>query len=298
MKNLANRDLTEYWGDDDLDLSSPQKISMRKWEDGKGRFNGGYKYWDHWDRELYISVDRFLKSCIGRSFDKSFHKFCQKYPKYVGKTNTRNLFREYFFDKYRGEYYVDSNNCIRQFEKLREKKDIQISIPITKPTDIVEVDIDYIKSNNLLYAYLYDILGKDVMNHLMNCGGKIDTGFYDRIKYLFSVRGWDLRELVHSICNRKLNDIFKEVQVGRWKEVIKGTNDWYQYQAEKKDADKKWLREFEKEKDLKYSTLLKEIEDHKKEKERSLNIMTRDRMGFNDESFIGEPYHGRKGKTK
>ena len=34
----------------------------------------------------------------------------------------------------------------------------------------------------------------------------------------------------------------------------------------------------------------------KKEKERSLNIVTRDRMGFNDESFIGEPYHGRKGK--
>ena len=121
MKNLVNRDLTEYWKDEDLDSGSPQKTSIRKWEDGKGRTKSGYKYWDHWDRELYISVDRFLKSCIGKNFNKSFHKFCQKYPKYVGKTNTRNLFMEYFYCPWRVEYYVDSNNCI-QFNKSKTNK--------------------------------------------------------------------------------------------------------------------------------------------------------------------------------
>lgn len=298
MKNLVNRDLTEYWEDDDLNSGSPRKISMRKQEDGKGRFNGGDKYWDHWDRELYISVDRFLKSCIGKNFDKSFHKFCQKYPKYVGKTNTRNLFREYFFDKYRGDYYVDSNNCIQFNKSNTNKQKISIDIPQYIMDEFIKVDLEYIKSNTILMQYLEWVFGKKNWNHVLNCGGRIDVGFYNNMIDTAREYSYEIRSRVKKVSNKKLEEIFQKTQIGIWDTIIKGTNDWKQYRAEETDARKKRLREYEKEKDLKYSTLLKEIEDRKKEKEKSLNIVTRDRMGFNDESFIGEPYHGRKGKTK
>ena len=46
------------------------------------------------------------------------------------------------------------------------------------------------------------------------------------------------------------------------------------------------------------STLLWSIEDKRKVDELAKDIITRDRLGFDDESFKGEFYHGQKRKKK
>lgn len=290
-----NRDLTEYWEDDIYD-SSPKRTSMRKREDGKGRIKSGYKYWYHWDRELYISVDRFLKSCIGKSFNKSFHKFCQKYPKYVGKINTRNLFMEYFYCPWRVEYYVDSNNCI-QFNKSKiSKQKTSIDIPQYIIDEFIKVDLEYIKSNTILMQYLEWVFGNKSWNHVLNCGGRIDVDFYNNMISVARESSDEIQSRVRKISNKKLEEIFQKTQIGIWNTIIKGTNDWKQYRAEETDARKKAARSRKESNENKYSTLLKDIENKRKEREKSNNIVTRDRLGFDGESFIGEPYHGRKGK--
>ena len=46
------------------------------------------------------------------------------------------------------------------------------------------------------------------------------------------------------------------------------------------------------------STLLWSIEDERKAAELTKDIITRDRLGFDNESFKGEFYHGQKRKKK
>ena len=48
--------------------------------------------------------------------------------------------------------------------------------------------------------------------------------------------------------------------------------------------------------ELKNETLLHDLENEKKRKELVKNIVDRDRHGFDENSFIGEPYHGQKRK--
>ena len=64
----------------------------------------------------------------------------------------------------------------------------------------------------------------------------------------------------------------------------------------KKIASEDRIRDKEKEHSL--ETLLHTIvsERRKKELDEENNLVTRDRLGFNDESFKGEEYHGQKRK--
>lgn len=61
---------------------------------------------------------------------------------------------------------------------------------------------------------------------------------------------------------------------------------------------RKFEREHKKQMEEKNRWILYRIEAMKKEKEEQINTVTRDRLGFNEESFIGEPYHGQKRKKK
>lgn len=61
------------------------------------------------------------------------------------------------------------------------------------------------------------------------------------------------------------------------------------------ESMRKSEREYKKQMEEKNRWILYRIEAMKEER---LNTVTRDRLGFNEESFIGEPYHGQKRKKK
>lgn len=78
----------------------------------------------------------------------------------------------------------------------------------------------------------------------------------------------------------------------------RGTKDFSRHYAEEKKRVRKFEREHKKQMEEKNRWILYRIETIKKEKEKQINTVTRDRLGFNEESFIGEPYHGQKRKKK
>ena len=65
-----------------------------------------------------------LKKSVGKSFAKVFSKFCEKFPEYIGKVNSRELFKKEFAEynsrSYRGhiyaEYCIDNQGRIQKFK--------------------------------------------------------------------------------------------------------------------------------------------------------------------------------------
>ena len=78
----------------------------------------------------------------------------------------------------------------------------------------------------------------------------------------------------------------------------RGTPEYVKYRAEEKDCKNKQRREKKKLEEETHSTLLWSIEDKRKAIEVVKDIIDRDRLGFDDESFKGEFYHGQKRKKK
>ena len=129
------------------------------------------------------------------------------------------------------------------------------------------------------------------------CGGSITgTEYYDRLGIpQEGDKWWDYRykNLKHRDFIEFCFVIDKDVEKYVYDERTKEGKRW---KAEKKHAQSKKEREIEKEHKLKYETLLHDIENEKKYKERLKDIVDRDRHGFDENSFIGEPYHGQKRK--
>ena len=74
-----------------------------------------------------------------------------------------------------------------------------------------------------------------------------------------------------------------------------------EYKQWKKETQKqkdKELREHLKKREIINETLLHDIESDRKYKERVKDIVDRDRLGFDENSFIGEFYHGQKRKKR
>lgn len=78
----------------------------------------------------------------------------------------------------------------------------------------------------------------------------------------------------------------------------RGTKGFSRYYAEEKKRTRKFERERRKQREKKNQWILYRIEAMKKEKEWQLNTVTRDRLGFDEDSFRGEFYHGQKRKRK
>ena len=138
-------------------------------------------------------------------------------------------------------------------------------------------------------------LGEWFVNLL--CGGTItDTEYHDRLGIPQQGERWwyyKYNNLKHRDFIEFCFVIDKDVEKYVYDERTKEGKRW---KAEKKHAQSKKEREIEKEHKLKYETLLHDIEAEKKYKERAKDIVDRDRHGFDENSFIGEPYHGQKRK--
>ena len=77
---------------------------------------------------------------------------------------------------------------------------------------------------------------------------------------------------------------------------MKKDKSYKRLKAEQEDSIRKKRREEKKKLDEWRNILLGYLEWEKRQKEEERNTVTRDRMGFTDESFKGEFYHGQKRK--
>ena len=110
MLNTKNYNLAEYWEEEDFEKYEPMKLRMRDYY-GKGDHIVRDKYYYH-NTGFWRELERFLNTRVGRDFDYVFSELCVKFPKYVGRVNTRVEFMD----------HVQRYFTITEDNKLSKKK--------------------------------------------------------------------------------------------------------------------------------------------------------------------------------
>ena len=286
------------------------KLPMHKHIDKNGKVTQGYKHYDH-GIQIYKDIDIFLDGHIGQEFDFVFSKFCLKFPKTVGKVNTRAEFLSKFSSRYgKWEYYIDAAGKIQAEKRyIKPRNEVKVYYYDEPAKKVVKPNVYLLEQSSAIKAYIYKTLGKDVYNIIME-GKEIPKVEFD--KYLRNAP-YCFRNEISLLASKHLNlfprwgrsgstsifdQLFKEYEYRRFDVLKEGTPEYDKYMAEEKDRKNKLAREFKKEREEKLSNLLWSIEDKRKAAEIAKNIIDRDRLGFDDESFKGEFYHGQKRKKK
>lgn len=106
------------------DVVLPKHESMRE----KTRREGVYGYYDHWNKDAYTWIDRFLEDSVGKKFDNVYSKVCERFRKkkdfgfreeFKSRIDPRNMSDVYWHSN---NYYLDSNHIIRRYKPIKNDK--------------------------------------------------------------------------------------------------------------------------------------------------------------------------------
>ncbi len=301
--------------DNNIDKIS-NKESLRRSHRGNG-----------WDMKMYDQgrtnikiVSRYIDRCFGRSIGKNFDKVKkQMYDKmrhHISSRYDSNLI-ENLLPVWIGEgckYILDGQNRIQlnkeYIERMKIWKDYKLSDKLT----IVDPNIEntYRIRENITDSEIdkmRDMLIKngsyvgDKFNHIVN-GGILPASKYKefidsikadgKIKNRWAYGGYDYiydtRKYIESCFVMNEENV---VHVFDAK-----SSEYKQYKKERQDKKQKERREYKSQKDEYNESLLLYREYNRKRKEEEKNIIDRDRLGFDDNSFVGEGYHGQQRKKK
>ena len=271
---------------------------------------------DHYDNGVqnYKIVGRYVENCLRNSVGKNFDKVKKHILEhmkdynlaYASKNVVENVLSWKIDSDDWAEYIIDSQNRIQinknrinrcKYWSDKRREDRTTVILNNSRTYKLKPELTEKQKMHLEICLLENNipLGEWFVNLL--CGGTItDLEYHDRLGipqqgdkwWNYRYKNLKYRDFIE-FCFVIDKDIEKYVYDERTKEGKR-------WKAEKKHAQSKKEREIEKENKLKYETLLHDIEAEKKYKERAKDIVDRDRHGFDENSFIGEPYHGQKRK--
>ena len=289
--------------DDYEDMCSPRHESMRKSVDRhskRAKYRRAYRIYDHYDRDFYRWLKRFIKSSVGKDFNYIYNKIREKFR--YGPVNGSPLDKlESYVDmsetpcsNYTKNYYFDSNSILRCRNKKYSTRPNSVTVNYGEPIAIRKLNRKTVLENSKVYNALLSILGWYKLNYLLE-GNPIGREDMNRIE---SITRWRVDWLPYYASTLAELCITREVIYPKQVSYSRGTKDFSRYYAEEKKRTRKFERECRKQREEKNKWILYRIEAMKKEKEEQLNTVTRDRLGFNEESFIGEPYHGQKRKKR
>ena len=291
----------------------PKQLSMRKHLTKKSDRTGSYEYM--WPDGAYTKqgrlrryVPRLIEKNVGRSFDAVFSKFCTQYPEYIGTTNTRELFKEHFYE-YNNErsrrwryidFCIDKQGRIAYIDKDKKKrKNSNLEFYTDEP------ETYYILNRSLLNKYpeldncVYQLIGKKIYNYI-TMEDKINVKVYHKVdnilkdyinrEKLLRAVGYNDKDY-HPGYHHKYAYIFDNIFIRKCDTPIieykKGSDEYIQYQKEKSDKAKRRERERQIEQTEQYEALLRQLWE-RQQKDKAEDIITRDRLGFDKMSFRKE----------
>ena len=272
----------------------------------------------HYDRhsDFYDKLYKFLDGHIGKNFDETFSKFCQRFPKVMGRYNTRAEFLDHFRNPntekvYSSDYYVDNNGNIQAGEPYhRPRKQIKVYHNDVPTKIVVKPNLLLIDKCDSIKQYIYHSLGKSAYDEIIS-GKEIELNHFER--FINNTHNYDFKNKIVELAKTHLhiaplysyygddtifNQLFPKYEYRKFDILYEGTPEYARYKAEEKDRKNKRRRESNRLEEETLSTLLWSIEDKRKAVEIAKDIIDRDRLGFDDESFKGEFYHGQKRKKK
>lgn len=265
--------------------------------------SSGYNSWDydHYDRKSYHYISRILENSVGKDFDKVFSDICNKFRKKKNYNFRREFLRQidpYYRAprrrwRYNG-YYIDENRIIRSYdapEKKRKKVRVKVvDRPVKYFTANTRVFKEYSGVKAMVLQYLGHILSYKLFHE------KLPMKYYylvvchieKALDYLYPKKSY----------RKAPSEFLLIIDESEYVTYYEGERKFYKYLAETKDASNKVVREKKKKKEIYLSSLLNSIEAERKSRERLENGVTRDRLGFAEDSFTGEFYHGQKRKKR
>lgn len=272
----------------------------------------------HYDRhsDFYDKLYKFLDGHNGKNFDETFSKFCQRFPKIMERYNTRAEFLDQFRNTHTEnvssyDYYVDDNGNIQVGEQHHKpKKQIKVYHNDVPTKVVIKPNLILLSKSSAIKQYIYRSLGKIAYDEIMS-GKEIEFNRFEG--FINSTHNYDFKNKIAELAKIHLhitplysyygddtifNQLFPKYEYRKFDILYAGTPEYIKYKAEEKDSTNKRRRESNKLEKEKLSTLLRSIEDKRKAAEIDKDLIDRDRLGFDDESFKGEFYHGQKRKKK
>ena len=284
-------------------------------------------YGKSWDMDIYEQgrynrkkvanyIDRYLSVSIGKNFDKvkkhtyekMHHYNKDRYdkdliesliPNYIGE----DRYCKYILDSQNriqlNKLYIDNQNKYRE-DRLKSKTTIIDNNKEKKfriREDITDSEIEILK-DKLIKTGSYS---KEVFNHIVH-GGILSGSKYKEFieginrdglkkdRWGYNVVVYDTREYAMS-CFSLYEDNIAYV-------FDEKSSEFMRYKKERLDRIHKKERESDKLKKEFNDSLLYSIEYSRKKKADDINIIDRDRLGFDDDSFKGDGYHGQQRKKK
>lgn len=255
---------------------------------GKKELNDwwGYKEWEttlHGIR-LYRFIHYVIENNIGKSFSNAFRYFCKFVKPYL-----QSYFLDYFANynsrpgRYYEKYYIDENDIIiadeDRFKKWNSSKDKYFRTFDFEETWVIETT-RMVTDRNWKKGIIETkrVVSRETQTFRRGIGDRYIEGFNSHYPKGF-VKAVELKS-----------------QIGFKEEVDSKKSARYQKLKQEDDRRRrKQQREVERQKkNIVYSFMTKQEVELKRLK--ALDQYNLERHGFNNESFKGNPYHGRKNK--
>lgn len=258
------------------DVVLPKHESMRE----KPRREGVYGYYDHWNKDAYTWIDRFLEDSVGKKFCNVYPKVCERFrkkedfwfrEKFKSRIDPRNMSDVCWHSN---NYYLDSNYIIRRYKPIKNDKRRKYVMELDRSEDYYIVnkeklflehpeivlylkaklgkDIDYIIASS---ERLSNDLGKKVQECITEAIGKLCTNYPPNLPldYWYSpiIRNKKYKRLSTS-------DLIKCYYDSINKTYYEGTPEYSKHYYEERSAERKRMREYRKEKELVLAQMLKD----------------------------------------
>ena len=258
------------------DVVLPKHEPMRE----KTRREGVYGYYDHWNKDAYTWIDRFLEDSVGKKFDNVYPKVCERFrkkkdfgfrEKFKSRIDPRNMSDVCWHSN---NYYLDSNHIIRRYKPIKNDKRRKYVMELDRSEDYYIVnkeklflehpeivlylkaklgkDIDYIIASS---ERLSNDLGKKVQECITEAIGKLCTNYPPNLSldYWYSpiIRNKKYKRLSTS-------DLIKCYYDSINKTYYEGTPEYSKHYYEERSAERKRMREYRKEKELVHAQMLKD----------------------------------------
>lgn len=267
--------------------------------------------------DLWKECEFFIKDHVGCGFNKTFKEWCKRHKKIENGINTREYFKKQLWDKTHNCYYgfyLDENNIIRQRQYKRTRKP-SLTIVGGEHEIVYEVNkkaLRFLEIKRYLKEHLDEHTFEMLYNNrfitykqyrsLFKEPNTVSLNELSRKINYFSSLYWGkgiLYETSHILnyISKPLQPLFKEkILYGVIKQIYRGEKEYKRHFAEQEDKNKKTARERKKRIIENKENLLHRIEERRKWEKEKNDIIDRDRLGFDENSFKGEAYHGQKRK--
>ena len=234
----------------------PKRESMRaklrntnSWDD----------YYDHYNKEAWTWITKFLEDSVGKNFSDIYSKVCNKFKK-DKDFEFRNKFKsridphdmsEYSYNK----YYLDSDNIIRKYKPIKRNKRKKFVFEVENSNFYIVNKENLAKYPDII-AYLISKLGKESEYNIMS-SYRLSKEFGEKVRNTIYEA---LSQLNNSNKNftdyLKISDFIKEYCNAVT--YYKGSPEYSKHYYEEKSAKRKRMREYRKEKELVRAQIIKD----------------------------------------